>query len=94
MGGSKYEKQSDHDLLVLVADSNDRQERHLERINGTLQNHERRLMTQEIRREVEEETGYSAPSRRKKLRDGGIYGGTSALIISIIFGIGRAAGWW
>ena len=91
---SKYDGKSDHDILVIVADSTDRQERHLERINGTLRNHEKRIMKQEIRREVEEELGVTPRSRRKKLAEGGIYGGSGAIIISIIYGIGHLIGWW
>ena len=84
---AKYSGMADHDILVIMADSNDRQERHLERINGTLQSHEKRLLAVEIRRQVEEETGLKPPSKKKKLAEGGMYGGAGALVVSILFAI-------
>ncbi len=90
---SKYSDQNDHALLVIVADSNDRQEQHLIRINGTLQNHEKRLMKQEIRREVEEEIGIKPPSRKRKVVEGGMYGGSGALIVSGLYALGKLFGW-
>ena len=84
---SKYQEIDDRSLLILLADSSDRQERHLERINGTLQNHEKRLLAVEIRRQVEEETGLKPPSKKRKLAIGGMYGGAGALIVSILYAL-------
>ena len=84
---SKYSEIDDRSLLVILADSNDRQERHLERINGTLQGHEKRLLAVEIRRQVEEETGLKPPSKKRKLAEGGMYGGAGALVVSILYAI-------
>ena len=84
---AKYSGMADHDILVIMADSNDRQERHLERINGTLQSHEKRLLAVEIRRQVEEETGLKPPSKKRKLAEGGMYGGAGALVVSILYAI-------
>lgn len=91
---SKYGGMNDHDILIVVADSNDRQERHLERINGTLQGHEKRLLAVEIRRQVEEETGVKPPSKKKKLAEGGMYGGMGAFAMSALLAIGRYFSWW
>ena len=91
---SKYSGLEDHDILVIVADSTDRQEQHLLRINGTIANHEKRIMKQELRREVEEEIGIKPRCMKKKLAEGGLYGGSGALIISIIYGLGHLIGWW
>lgn len=85
---------NDHDLLVIVAETTDRQEKHLEKINGTVSNHEKRLMKMELRREVEEETGYKPTSRKKKAAQGSMYGGLGALIVSVIYALGNLAGWW
>ena len=84
---SKYLNMEDHDILLILADSSDRQERHLEKINTTLQNHEKRLLAVEIRRQVEEETGLKPPSKKRKLAIGGMYGGAGALIVSILYAL-------
>jgi len=94
MAGSKYDNQTEHDLLVLVAGSNDRQEKHLERINGSLRNHEKRLMKMEIRREIEEEIGIKPPTKKKKVIEGGMYGGFGALLVSALLALGKWLGWW
>lgn len=91
---SKYGDMDDHSLLVVVADASDRQERHLERINGTLSNHERRLMKQELRREFEEDLGVKLPSRKKKAAEGSMYGGLGALIVGGLYAAGHLVGWW
>ena len=91
---SKYGSMNDHDLLVIISETTDRQEKHLERINGTVTNHEKRLMKMELRREVEEETGFKPTSKKKKAMEGGMYGGGGALIAGAILAIGKYAGWW
>ena len=91
---SKYGEMNDHDLLVIVAETSDRQERHLRTINDTLSKHEKRIMKIELRREIEEDLGIKPPSRKKKAAEGGIYGGGGALIVGGIYALGRLAGWW
>ena len=91
---SKYGKMNDHDLLVIVAETSDRQEQHLSRLNGTLSNHEKRLMKIELRREIEENLGIKPPSRKKKMAEGSMYGGLGALIVGSLYALGHLAGWW
>ena len=90
----KYSEMEDHDILVIVAETTERQERHLERINSTLSHHDKRIMKMELRREIEEDLGIKPPSRKKKVAEGSMYGGLGALIISIIYAAGHYAGWW
>lgn len=91
---SKYAGMPDHDILIVVAEATDRQEKHLAGINGTLQNHEKRLMKAELRREVEEETGFKLPSKRKKFIEGSMHGGAGALVISALYALGHVLSWW
>jgi len=91
---SKYSGLNDHDILIIVADATDRQERHLERINNSVSKHEQRIMKIELRREVEEEVGSKPKSQKKKLAEGSMYGGTGALIVSALYALGNALGWW
>ena len=91
---SKYSNMTDHDLLIIVAMTTDRQEQHLIRINSSVSNHEKRLMKMELRREVEEDMGFKPSSRRKKLAEGSLYGGLGALIIGAVLAGGHYAGWW
>lgn len=90
----KYREMTDHDLLVIVVETSDRQEKHLERINGTVANHEKRLMKQELQREIEEETGVKPLSKRKKVAEGSMYGGLGALIVGGLYALGHLASWW
>ena len=90
----KYDSKSDHDILVIVAEATDRQEKHLGAINNPLNKHEKRIMKMALRREVEEEMGVKPPSRKRKLTQGGMYGGFGALIVSVVFKVGQMAGWW
>lgn len=91
---SKYGHMTDHDLLVIVAETTDRQEQHLKQINSSVSNHEKRIMKMELRREVEEDMGFKPTSRKKKLAEGGMYGGLGALIVYAILAGGSYAGWW
>ena len=91
---SKYGHMTDHDLLVIVVETTDRQEQHLKQINSSVSNHEKRIMKMELRREVEETMGFQPASKRKKLAEGSLYGGLGALIIGAILAGGHASGWW
>ncbi len=62
----KYGDMADHDLLVIVAETTERQESHLDRINGTISKQDRRITKIELRRELEAEMGFSPPSRRRR----------------------------
>jgi len=90
----KYREMPDHDILVIVAETSDRQERHLEKINSTLSSHDKRIMKMELRREVEEDLGVNPPSRKKKAVEGSMYGGLGALIVGVLYTLGHLVGWW
>lgn len=91
---SKYGHMNDHDLLVVVAEATDRQEKHLDKINSSVSQHEKRIMKMELRREVEGELGFKPPSRKRQVVKGSMYGGGGALIVGIVLAIGHATGWW
>lgn len=90
----KYREMPDHDILVIVAETSDRQERHLEKINSTLSKHDKRIMKMELQREIEEDLGVKPPSRKKKAVEGSMYGGLGALIVGLLYAAGHLAGWW
>jgi len=91
---SKYANMPDHDILVIVANATDEHSRHLVQLNGSIANHEKRIMKTEIQREVEEEMGYCPPSRKKRAAEGSMYGGVGALFVSALFAAGNLLGWW
>jgi len=90
----KYTGMDDHAILILLADSTDRQERRLSSINGSLSNHEKRLMRMEIRREVEEDIGLRPVSRKRKIAEGSMYSSGITLIAGSVYALGRLVGWW
>lgn len=41
---SKYSGMNEHDILIIVAEAAERQEKHLITMNGSLANHEKRII--------------------------------------------------
>ncbi len=90
----KFNEMGDHDILVIVAETTERQERHLETLNGTVSRQDRRITKIELRRELEAEMGFSPPSKKKKALEGSMYGGGGALVVGILITAGKYMGWW
>ena len=82
---------NDHDLLVMAVMQGNEQVRHLEQINGTLKNHDKRISTLEL-------GGCSAePSnntlRKKAAISGGLFA-LGSLIGGAVYAFGQSVGWW
>lgn len=103
---SKYDRMDDHDILVEVAVRQELHNEKLLKVDGIIDDHEKRLTTQvavcgETRKTVFNEINRLRNSGcevvrqpRTKKQKAGINSGIVAAILAIGYGLGRLFGWW
>lgn len=88
---------NDHDLIVMSVMQGNETVRHLEKINSTIEKHEKRIYGLELKRTancVPDSTKGFSPSKMQIIGMGSGLFMFASIIGGLIQGFGKSLGWW
>jgi hypothetical protein len=84
-----FHAMNDHDLLVMSVMQSNEIARHMEKMNGTVKDHERRITIMET--QIQKPVGLS---KKQAAGLGSSIFVSGSLVVAIINAIGKVTGWW